>query len=406
MLRRVYPGRVARSAWMTSEEATRRLGVKPETLYAYVSRGLIRSERVPGQRRSRFLTADVERHAARSRAGGRAGGLEVVVETQLTLLEPEGRLSYRGWDVADAVGSATFEEVASWLWTGDREAAAFEAPGPALAAARRVLAATAGLAPVDRWRTVLPVLRSSDPLRGDRRSAAVQATGRGLVATLVECLPLLGHEPAHDRRIAARLWPRITAAPPSDRRIAVLDAALVLLADHEMAASTLAVRVAASTWADPYLVVQAGLSALGGPLHGGASEGARALLHDAGPDGATAAEAVGRRLERGERIAGFGHRVYEHVDPRVAPLLARLDAAGDTPPAGRAVLDVVADRDLPFPNVDFALASMGEAYDLIDGATESVFATARIVGWLAHAIEEYEHSLRFRTRAAYVGPRP
>lgn len=397
---------MARPQWMTSEQASRRLGVKPETLYAYVSRGLIRSERVPGQRRSRFLTADVERHAARSRVGGRAGGLEVVVETQLTLLEPEGRLSYRGWDVADAVATATFEEVASWLWTGERATTTFEATDGALAAARRVLAATTALPPVDRWRTVLPVLRSADPLRGDRRPVAVQATGRTLVATLVQCLELLGDEPAHDRSIAARLWPRLTAAPPSRRRIAVLDAALVLLADHEMAASTLAVRVAASTWADPYLVVQAGLSALGGPLHGGASEGARSLLRDAGPDGRDAATAVGVRLERGERLAGFGHRVYEHLDPRVAPVLERLDAAGDTPPAVQAVLDVVAGRGLPFPNIDYALAAMGEAYDFIEGATESVLATARMVGWLAHAIEEYEHSLRFRTRAAYVGPRP
>lgn len=70
------------------------------------------------------------------------------------------------------------------------------------------------------------------------------------------------------------------------------------------------------------------------------------------------------------------------------------------------MLEVVAERDLPFPNVDLAIASIGEAYDLIDGATESVFATARIVGWLAHAIEEYQHALRFRTRAAYIGPRP
>ncbi len=396
---------MARPQWMTSEQAARRLGVKPETLYAYVSRGVIRSERVPGQRRSRFLTADVERHAARSRVGGRAGGLEVVVETQLTLLEPEGRLSYRGWDVADAVDGG-FEEVATWLWTGERETTTFEASEQPLAEARHVLDATAGLSPVDRWRTALPVLRSADPLRGDRRPAAVQSTGRHLVATLVQCLPLLGDEPARDRSIAARLWPRITAAPPSRRRIAVLDAALVLLADHEMAASTLAVRVAASTWADPYLVVQAGLSALGGPLHGAASEGARALLRDAGPDGKDAAVAVGARLERGERLAGFGHRVYETLDPRVAPLLERLAAAGDVPPAADAVLDVVAGRGLPFPNVDFALACVGEAYDLIDGATESIFATARIVGWLAHAIEEYEHALRFRTRAAYVGPRP
>jgi citrate synthase len=389
---------------MTSEQAARRLGVKPETLYAYVSRGVIRSERVPGQRRSRFLRADVERHAARARTGGRAGGLEVVVETELTLLDPAGRLAYRGWDVASAVEEASFEEVASWLWTGERDPTPFTAPDEVVAVAR--LADADDLPPVDRWRAALPRMRIADPLRGDRRPVAVQATGRTLLAALVDSLPLLGTEPAHARSLAARLWPRITDAPPSDRRLAVLDAALILLADHEMAASTLAVRVAASTWADPYLVVQAGLSALGGALHGGASEAARSLLRDAGADGSRAAHAVGERLAAGQRIPGFGHRVYEDVDPRCAPLLDRLDALGDTPPAASSVRAVVASRDLPFPNVDFALAAMAEAYGFIEGATESVFGTARIVGWLAHAIEEYEHALRFRTRAAYIGPRP
>ena len=98
---------MATDPWMTSEQAAQRLGVKAETLYAYVSRGLIQSEKVPGQRRSRFLRADVERHASRSRRGGRSAGFEVVVETELTLLEPAGRLSYRGWDVASAATEST-----------------------------------------------------------------------------------------------------------------------------------------------------------------------------------------------------------------------------------------------------------------------------------------------------------
>jgi citrate synthase len=386
--------------WLTSEEAARRLGVKQETLYAYVSRGLIRSERVPGQRRSRFLRTDVERHAARSRRGGRAGGLEVVIETELTLLEPAGRLAYRGWDVADAVEEASFEEVAAWLWTGQRDPTPFVAPEGLADTA----AVDGDLDPVDRWRAALPRLRSRDPLRGDRRPSAVQATGRSLLAALVDSLPVLGTAPALDAPVAERLWHRLTAAPPSARRTAVLDAALVLLADHEMAASTLAVRVAASAWADPYLVVQAGLAALGGPLHGGAGEDARRLLRDAARDGA--AEAVGQRLSAGQRIPGFGHRVYEDHDPRCALVLDRLEALGDTPPAVHEVLDVVAGRGLPFPNIDLAIAAMAEAYDFVDGASQLVFATARTVGWLAHAIEEYEHSLRFRTRAAYVGPRP
>lgn len=389
---------------MTSDQAARRLGVKPETLYAYVSRGLIRSERVPGQRRSRFHRADVERHAARSRRGGRAGGLEVVIETGLTLLDPGGRLHYRGWDAVEAATTAGFEPVASWLWTGAADPETFVAPPGAVAAARAAVDSLGHLPPVDRWRSALAPVRHHDPLRGDRRPVAVAATGRGLIAALVELLPVHGVDPGADAALAARLWPRLTAAPPSHRRLRVLDAALVVLADHELATSTLAARLAASTHADPYLVVEAGLAVLGGPLHGGAASRARTLLRDAGRRGA--AGAMGDLLDAGQRIPGLGHAVYEHRDPRATLLLHLLAEAGDRPAALDAVLDVASARSLPFPNVDLALAGMAETYTMIEGATEAIFATARTVGWLAHAIEEYEHVLRFRTRAAYVGPRP
>src|SRR5687767_3311604 len=120
------------STWLSTAEAAARLGVKPETLYAYVSRGLIGSERTPGEKRSRYLRADVERLASRQRTGGgRSGGLEIIVETRLTLLDPAGRLYYRGWDVEEAAADATFEEVARWLWTGTRATDEFVAP-PAL----------------------------------------------------------------------------------------------------------------------------------------------------------------------------------------------------------------------------------------------------------------------------------
>ncbi len=393
---------VATSTWMTSEQAARRLGVKPATLYAYVSRGLIRSERVPGQRRSRFLRADIERHAMRSRRGGRAGGLEVIVESELTLLEPGGRLFYRGWDVADAARRATFEAVASWLWTGAADPVACVPPAGALVSGPGF--DDRSLAPVDRWRAALPLLRVADPLRGDRRRAAVATTGRGLLGAMVDLLPPLGVDPGLDAPIAARLWCRLTAAPPSRRRIRVLDAALILLADHELATSTLAARLAASTHADPYLVVSAGLAVLGGPLHGGAGAQARALLRDADQRGAAAA--VGRLLEAGQRIPGLGHSVYEHHDPRADALIELLTDAGDVPASFDELLDVVSAHDLPLVNVDLALAAVAEAYEMIEGTTEAVFAVSRTVGWLAHAIEEYDHALRFRSRAAYIGPRP
>lgn len=392
---------------MTSEAAAARLRVKPETLYAYVSRGLVTSERLPGTRRSRFRRADVERLAARQRVGGRAGGLEVIVETELTLLDPGGGLLYRGWNVEQAVADgATFEEVAGWLWSGDRSPAPFEAPAAMLAAARRVSDVLGDQPLMDRMRAAVAASRHTDPLRDDRRPEAVGMTGRALIAALVDSLPLRGAAPPAGASIARRLWPRLTPVPARPELVRLLDATLVLLADHELAASTLAARVTASTWADPYLVVQAGLAALGGPLHGGASRGARALIREVLRGEATAAEAIGRRLRDGQLIPGFGHRIYRTRDPRADVLLEALAAAGHRLDAEDAVRATMQARGLPFPNIDLAIASLAERHDMVDEAGEIAFAVARTAGWLAHAAEEYPHRLRFRPRATYTGPPP
>ncbi|MEY2396985.1 MAG: citrate synthase [Actinomycetota bacterium] len=378
-----------------------RLGVKPETLYAYVSRGVLKSERIPGSRRSRFLRADVERLAARQRGGGRAGGLELIVETDLTMLDPAGVLAYRGWDVVDAVADATFEEVASWLWHGKRERVDVHAPAGMLAVARPVAAAMAAAPVMDRLRAVVAAVRSADPFRDDRRPEAVAAAGRAIIATLLDSLPLHGREGA-GASVAVRLWPRLTAQPAKPRLVKLLDAALVLLADHEMAASTLAARVAASTWADPYLVELAGLATLGGPLHGAASSATRELMREAQSGTTSPAEAIGSRLRDNQLIPGFGHRVYETHDPRAVILLEML-AAIRRDPVEEELLLLMRQRALPFPNIDFAIAALAERYDMIDNAGEVIFAVARTVGWLAHAAEEYRYRLRYRPRAVYTG---
>ena len=181
--------------WLTAEQAAGRLGVKAETLYAYVSRGLISSERTPGERRSRYLRADVERLAARQRGGGgRAGGLEIIVESGLTLLDPDGRLYYRGWDVEDAARTSTFEAIASWLWTGDRTPEPITASPELARAVHQVTRGLSGTANVDRVRAVLAAIRTADPLRHDRRPAAVAATGRSIIAAVVASLPLRQEE--------------------------------------------------------------------------------------------------------------------------------------------------------------------------------------------------------------------
>lgn len=396
--------------WLTAGEAMARLGVKPQTLYAYASRGLVRRERVPDARTRRYLRADVERLAARARRTDGGPGPEIVVDSALTRIDPAGRLAYRGWDVARAAEESTYEHVAEWLWGAGDPGEPWVAPAGALAVAEAVQGVLPDDARIaDRMRVVAVAVAPCDPLRNDRRPAAVAVRARGLVATLVDSLPLVGaRAPRVDAPIAARLWPRLTGLAPTAARLAALDSVLVLLADHELAASTFAARIAASTWADPYLVVSAGLAAAGGPLHAGASETVRVLLREV-IDGTPAAVAVGERLRDGVGVPGFGHAVYEGPDPRAVVLLGALRRA--RPP--RAVMDavdavaaIVAADGERHPNIDFALGAFAEATGMVPGAGEAVFVLARCAGWVAHGLEEYPHRLRYRIRAAYTGPAP
>jgi len=179
----------------------------------------------------------------------------------------------------------------------------------------------------------------------------------------------------------------------------------VLLADHELAASTLAARVAASVRADPYAVVATGLGALGGSLHGGASLGAEVMLASAaGP--ADAARVVGDLLRRGERLPGFGHFVYQTGDPRAVLLLKLLRHAAPGSPrlaVAEAVAAEARKRALPEPNIDFALAALAGVAGMVPGAGEAIFAVARTAGWLAHALEEYARNIPIRPRGIYTG---
>jgi citrate synthase len=182
----------------------------------------------------------------------------------------------------------------------------------------------------------------------------------------------------------------------------------VLLADHELATSTLAARVAASTRADPYAVVLSGLGAVSGPLHGKAALTVHELLLAASAGG-SAERAVAQVLAQRATMPGFGHPVYSDIDPRAACLLQRFLPL--TKRADRAVIEAVRAATQAStqqaPNVDFALAAFAFALHMPIGATEAIFAIARSAGWLAHALEEYgETPLRFRARALYVGAVP
>ncbi len=397
------------SSRLTTAEAAARLGVKPETLYAYVSRGLIERHRDPGGV-STYAVRDIERLA---RAGRRTKSLPPLVFPSALTLIADGRLTYRGTDAVAAALTHRFEEVAEWLWIGrwpDHTGWPFD--GDALDG---VLAAQSSVPahslPLDRFRIITAVAGAADQVRHDNRPEVVVATARRLLRLLAHGLPRADGrearraEPA--RTIAEVLWTRLTRLPRTPARIDLLDAALGLLADHELASSTLAVRMAAMVRADTYEAVGAGLNVIGGLRHGGASLTIEAMLRDAARYGIP--RALDGRISDGGRLDGFGHSLYPAGDPRARALLDRLaaiDPPGDRLATVEGVLAAVAARGAAPPNVDVALAAISFCADMPPGSGEAVFALARTAGWVAHALEQYDQPSFMRARVDYIGPSP
>ena len=411
--------------WIGAGEAARRLGIKPATLYSYVSRGVLRRRAGEDGRSSLFDAGEVESLARRGRPRHPGAG-EFVIESALTEITSD-RTCYRGLDITALAARYELEDAAWLLWTGElsgRDRSPWRATEAALRAGRAAQAALPpGTLPLERFGVIVPALAAADPLRLQLDPPAVIAAGQAIMAGLVDCLPAAGAPGVAaaggtspggstspgpgDASLTERLWAKLCPGPPDEGLKGALRVALVLLADHELAASTFAARVAASVRADPYAVVATGLGAAGGALHGGASLGVEAMLAAAaGPQDVT--RAVGSLLRRGERIPGFGHFVYRAGDPRAAFLLGEIRARA--PGSARlAVADAlvreVVGRGLPTPNIDFALAVLASVAGMVPGAAEAVFAVARTAGWIGHALEEYARHAPLRPRARYTGPR-
>ena len=422
---------------LTAAQAAARLGVRTETLYAYVSRGLISRER--GAHGSVFDPLEVERFARSRRrvttpshGGARPAGADgsplAVIDTDIALIE-DGGLWIRGVLIDELIAAPgeppRFDGVVRWLFerTELPQAGASPLASTGSDAARAVLAALPPESPAfSRLLAVVAALAAVDPERYDLRPETVARVALRLVAGLVDALPpqvaagdgagRSATPSAAAAPLAARLWPRLTAAPATADRVRVLDAALVLLVDHDMAVSTLAARAAASARAHPYAVVAAGFGALDSALHGAASASVHALLSAvrAGADPA-AALATATRLG-GAGVPGFGQPLYPDGDPRGRLLLDALRGTAD-PAADAAlrvadeVVAVVRARTGLHPTVDLALATIALAWDMPADAGEIVFAVARSAGWCAHALDEYGRPpLRLRPIGHYVGPDP
>lgn len=414
---------------LTASEAADLLGVKPATLYSYVSRGLLPREK--DGRGSTFDPGDVARLARSGRvrrdgtgsvnaagpprrAVGRTGQpSEPLFVTQLTLIE-DGHLYYRGLDAVDLSRQRTFEEVAGWLWgagwpdPGERWAAP---PAAADAVGSALRAAPQGARPLERFALAAVVAALADGLRHDLSPAVVPVIGKGLISVLASTLGTAGGPPVDVHPIAHRIWTSLSPLAATPARVSVLDAALVLSADHELAPSTLAARVAASFRADAYAVVSTGLGPASGSWDAG-STGAPSeverMLEDClelGPE-----RAIGERLRRTGGVPhGFGMPLYPDGDPRGAELIARLDGV-DGPAERREVVDqvlaIAAERGFPPPNVDLGLGAISFCSVMPPESGQAVATLAKVAGWLAHALEEYANPSRFRARAYYVGSRP
>jgi citrate synthase len=432
--------------FLTAAEAARRLGVKPATLYAYVSRGVLSRGKATDGRASLFNADEVERLARRGRPRRPAGVADITVESAITEITGDS-LRFRGLNATRLAVSRTFEEVAELLWTGELRSARepWQARPASLAAGRAAQAALpAGTLPLERLQVIVPAMAATDPLRLQLDPVAVLAAGRSIIAGMVDCLPSTATSgpgtsgpgtsgpgtsgpgtsgpgtsgpgtsgpgtsgpgtSGPDQPIAERLWSRLCDRRASPGLMHAMSAALVLLADHELAASTLAARAAASVRADPYAVVGTGLGAMSGALHGGASLGAEALMAAAsGPDDVP--RVVAELLRRGEKVPGFGHFVYRGGDPRAVVLLdlVRRAAPKSGPLAvADAVLAEVRQKSLPEPNIDFAIATLARVAGMVTGGAEAIFAVARTAGWIAHALEAYAGPGPLRPRAVYTG---
>jgi len=402
---------------LSATEAARLLGVKLPTLYAYVSRGLLRS--LPGRsgRARRYLRSDVEAlrergPSVRAAAGALRWG-EPILESSITAMTPEGP-AYRGRLAAElARRGVAFEAAAELLWTGvlPEGPLAWEVVDcPELESVLPLLPADAPHA------AVFPVLVAAraarDAGRFDTTPEGVLPRARGLIRLLAASLAL-PRAPARARRAArapriAEVVARAFALDTEPRTLAAIDAFLILLADHELNASTFAARVAASTHADVYAVVQAGLATLSGPLHGATSDRFEALLGEVGaPENAE--RVVQERARRGERIPGFGHPFYGAAgDARARVLLELAWELGKAPELAiaNAVIGAMERARKPPPNVDSAAVALRAALGMPPGAVAGLFAVGRSAGWIAHALEQVATGHLLRPRARYKGPLP
>jgi citrate synthase len=364
--------------WLSSAEVCDLLGVRPQTLYAYVSRGILTPQR--DGRRSYFRVDELERLEPRRKRVPRPGRIDVSIDSAVTFLDPDGHLFFRGESIAKLASNWSFERVAELLWTGEDAGDPRPWPVPAnnIPAVGRTLA--------DRLHSAMSVLAATAP-DVDSRPEAATTIGRRALPQLLTGLPVVSSRPDKNRtEFANQLWPRLSALAPERPRLRALNGALNILADHELVRSTIAARMAASSQAPPLNAVLAGMA-----THAGVGRyGFRTSMEQA--------------LRAGSEPPGaYDHVAYTGRDPRADTLIPLIDAAASR--RGWRLVERVLNNDRS-PNADLAVAALCVACEMLPGAAEAIYTIARAAGLLAHIAEEYEHPTAFHPRVGYRGRDP
>ena len=369
------------------EEACRQLGVRPQTVYAYVSRSKLEVMPDPADtRRSLYRAEDVAGLAKRKQAGRKHEtlatntlfGAEPSIPTALCAFY-RGRPYYRGQDAVHLAQSATVEDAAQLLWAAEQPVDFSSSAPMHVGQPGRVAAFTA-----------LASLAAAGHSTRGRLTRVLHHEGQGLVGQLANAFGAQhGGQPLHLR--FAQGWKQ------SNQVAELLRTAMVMLVDHELTSSAFAARIAASTGASLPACLLAGLSTRSGPLHGDASGRVQALFSEVERLGED--QVLAHYLSTGLPLAGFGHHIYPDGDPRAAALLALFEP----PEVIARFIDKVTTLTGLQPNIDVALAALVAHHRLPLDATFGLFATARSVGLLAHSLEQLSVAQMIRPRGRYVG---
>ncbi len=404
--------------YLSAKEAAKLLDISVATLYAYVSRGLIRSEQTAeGKRQKRYYAEDIEKLVARKDGRRNPETLAKdalhwgapVMDSAITLIESE-QVYYRGYAVDQLARDSSVEDVAALIWLDDISKSKTLFDLDVYVSAQRYETMLlhmeidgAELTPLQEFMTFLPSAAADDNLAYDLRSQTVAVTGARIMRLMAS--------------IAAGDVPQNLTIPQmlqqgwcknDERAIPVLNAALIVTADHELNASSFAARVVASAGSTPYAAVSAGLAALQGVKHGGYTERVEALFNEASNPKALQA-IMQKRLRRGETIPGFGHRLYAGYDPRAKVLFAILEEHYQASPDFQFIkqaIDAAHNLIGEFPTIDTILVAVAHVLKLPAGSALALFALGRTMGWIGHAIEQYETDRLIRPRARYTGTHP